>query len=109
MFVDSDHAYVIVPCRSRSVFLIHWNATLVQWFSKKQSTVETSFFKTEFVTMKQNIKALRGLRMIDIHVSGPHVFMGVICQLCMMHQDKNHFSERKATQFAFMQFIYKFK
>ena len=38
------------------------NTVLVQWFSKKQSTVETSGFGTEFVAMKQGIDALKGLR-----------------------------------------------
>ena len=35
---------------------------LVQWFSKKESTVKTSVFGAEFVNMKQGIDALRGLR-----------------------------------------------
>ena len=38
------------------------NIALVQWFSKKQSTVETSVFGAEFVAVKQGIDALRGLR-----------------------------------------------
>ena len=38
------------------------NTSLVQWLSKKQSTLETSLFGTEFITMKQGIYALRGLR-----------------------------------------------
>ena len=52
MFVDSDHAGDKVSCRSRSGFLIYLNTALVQWFSKKQSPVETSVFSAEFVTMK---------------------------------------------------------
>ena len=48
--------------RSRSDFLIYINMVLVQWFSKKQSTVETSVFGAQFVAMKQGIDALRGLR-----------------------------------------------
>ena len=58
MFVDSDHAGDKVSCRSRSGFLIYMNTALVQWFSKKQSTVETSVFGAEFVAMKQGIDAL---------------------------------------------------
>ena len=60
MFVDSDHTGDKVPHRSRSCFLIYANTALVQWFSKKQTTVETSVFSTEFVAMKQGIYALRG-------------------------------------------------
>ena len=62
MFVDSDHAGDKVSHRPRSGFLINVNTTLVWWFSKKQSTVETSVFGTEFVAMKQGIDALIGLR-----------------------------------------------
>ena len=51
-----------MPGRSRSGFLIYANATLVQWFSKKQSTVEISVVGAEFVAMEQDIDALRGLR-----------------------------------------------
>ena len=60
--MDSDHAGDKVSCRSICGFLIHMNTTLVQWFSKKQSTVEKSVFGPEFVAMKQDIDALRGLR-----------------------------------------------
>ena len=75
MFVDNDHAGDKVPCRSRSGVLIYMNTALVQWFSKKQSTVETSVFHAEFVTMKQDIDALRflryKLRMMGILISSP--------------------------------------
>ena len=53
--MDSDHAGDKVSCRSRSGFLMHVNTALVQWFLKEQSTVETSVFGAEFVTMKQDI------------------------------------------------------
>ena len=62
MFVDSDHAWDKVSCRLRSVFLIYVNTALVQWFSKKQSTVETSVFGAEFVSTKHGIDTLRHLR-----------------------------------------------
>ena len=41
MFLDSDHAGDKVSHRSRSGFLIYIQTALVQWFSKKQSSVET--------------------------------------------------------------------
>ena len=75
MYVDSDHAGDKVSHRSRSGFLIYVNTTLVCWFSKKQSTQETSVFGTEFVTTKQGMDALRGLkyklRMMGIPISSP--------------------------------------
>ena len=39
MFVDSDHPEDKASCRSRNQFLVFVNTALVQWFSKKQSTV----------------------------------------------------------------------
>ena len=75
MFFDIDHGGDKVSHRLRSGFLIYVNATLVQWFPKKWSTAETSVFGAEFVTMKQDIDALRGLRyklrMMGIPISGP--------------------------------------
>ena len=80
MFVDSDHAGDKVSCRSRSGFLIYINTPLVQWFSKKLSTVETSVIGTEFVAMKQGIDALQCLRyklqMMGIHISSPSNIYG---------------------------------
>ena len=58
MFADNNHAGDKVSCRSRSDFLMHANTALVQWFSKKPPTVETSVFGAEFVTMKRSIDAL---------------------------------------------------
>ena len=58
MFVDSDHAGENV-LQIKECFLIYMDTTLVKWFSNKQSTVETSVFCTELVTMKQGIDALR--------------------------------------------------
>ncbi len=34
----------------------------IVWYSKKQVTIETSVFGSEFVAMKQGTEALRGLR-----------------------------------------------
>ena len=73
MLVDTAHAGNKVSCRSKSCFLINVNTALAQWYSAKQSTVETSVFSVEFVAMKQGIDGLRGLknkiRMIDIPMS----------------------------------------
>ena len=57
IFGDRNHAGDKVSCRSRGVFLINVNTALMQWFSKKQSTVGT-----EFVAMKKGIDDLRGLK-----------------------------------------------
>jgi hypothetical protein len=42
-------------------FLIYLNMAPIVWHSKKQSSIETSFFGVEFVAMKQAMEALQGL------------------------------------------------
>ena len=61
-YVDSDHAGDKSTRRSRTGFLIFMNTALINWCSKKQSTVETAVFGAEFVAMKQLIETLRGIR-----------------------------------------------
>ena len=60
--------------------MIYVNTALAQWFSKKQSTVETSVFGAKFVAMNQGIDALRGLRyklrMMGVPISGPSYIYG---------------------------------
>ena len=50
------------------------NISLVQWFSKKQPTVEISVFGTDFVTMEQGMDAPKSLRyklkIMSITISG---------------------------------------
>ena len=73
--VDADHASDTVTRRSRTGFLVWVNSSLVCFMSKKQTTVETSSFGSEFVAMKQCCEYLRGLRyklrMMGIPVIGP--------------------------------------
>ena len=52
-FVDSDHAGCRVTRRLRTGFLVYLQCALVCWFSKKQGSVETSTFGSEFIAMKQ--------------------------------------------------------
>ena len=46
VLVDSDHAGDTVTRRSRTGLFIFINISLVYWYSKKQSTIETSVFVT---------------------------------------------------------------
>jgi hypothetical protein len=77
---DSDHAGCKSTRRSRTGILIFCNLALIQWISKRQPTIETSVFGTEFVTMKHGIKALRGLhyklRMMGVPLTGPSFIYG---------------------------------
>ena len=72
--VDADHASDTVTRRSRTGFLVYLNCSLVYWLSKKQTSVESSSFGSEFVAMKQCCEYLRGLRyklrMMGIPVDG---------------------------------------
>ena len=65
---------------SRSRFFILLNAALIKWFSKKNSTIETSVFGAEFVAMKIVIETLRGisynLRMTGVPISSPSYIYG---------------------------------
>ncbi|KAI2513193.1 hypothetical protein MHU86_1231 [Fragilaria crotonensis] len=80
LFVDSDHAGDKKTRRSRTGFLIYLNSAPITWFSKKQSTIETSVFGAEFVAMKQGMETLRGLRyklrMMGVSLSGPSYIYG---------------------------------
>ncbi|KAL7545199.1 hypothetical protein ACHAWF_014098 [Thalassiosira exigua] len=80
MFVDSYHAGDKKTRRSRTGFMIFANQGLVQWFSKKQPTVETSMFGAEFVAMKNGMECLRGIRyklcMMGVPVDYPSYIFG---------------------------------
>jgi hypothetical protein len=61
--VNADHAADTVTRRSRSTgYLVYLNSSLVCWNSRKQASVESSSFGSEFVAMKQCCEYLRGLR-----------------------------------------------
>ena len=49
-YVDADHASNTVTRRSRTGFLVYLNCAPIYWYSKKQSTIETSSFGSEFIT-----------------------------------------------------------
>ena len=62
LFVDSDHAGDKVTCRSRTGYIVFLQNSPIPWFSKKQSSVETSTFGSEFMAMKTATEYIRGLR-----------------------------------------------
>jgi len=51
-FVDADHAGDKITRRSQTGILIYLNQTPIIWFSKKQNTVESSTFGSEFVALR---------------------------------------------------------
>ena len=74
-YVDADHAANRVTRRSHSGILIYCQNTPIVWLSKRQNTVETSSFGSEFVALRiatELIQALRyKLRMFGVPVEGP--------------------------------------
>jgi hypothetical protein len=74
-FVDADHAGNLVTRRSQTGILLFVNRAPIIWYSKRQNTVETSTFGSEFVAMRiavELIESLRyKLRMFGIPIEGP--------------------------------------
>jgi hypothetical protein len=74
-FVDANHAGNVVTRRSHSGIFIFVQNALIIWFSKRQNTVESATFGSEFVALricKDLIVALRyKLRMFGVPVDGP--------------------------------------
>jgi hypothetical protein len=80
LFVDYGHAGEQFTRRSRNGFVIYLNMAPIVWFSKRQQSVESSVFGAEFVSMKNDIEACRGLRyklrMMGVTLSGPTFVYG---------------------------------
>ena len=74
-FVDSDHAGDEVSRRSRTGVLIYCNRAPILWYSKKQTSIETSSFGSEFSAMKTAVELVEGLRyklrMMGVDIEGP--------------------------------------
>ena len=59
--VDADHAGDTITRQSRTGFIIYLNSAPIYWMSKKQTSIETSLFGSEFIAMKQCCEHIRGL------------------------------------------------
>ena len=74
-FVDADHAGCRETRRSHTGVLIFLQRAPILWCSKRQNTVESSTFGSEFVAMKTAIELIEGLRcklrMMGMPVNGP--------------------------------------
>lgn len=73
-FVNADHAGNKVTRRSQTGVLIFLNRAPIIWYSKAQSTVETSTFGSEFTAMRIAVELLEGLcyklRMFGVPLEG---------------------------------------
>jgi hypothetical protein len=74
-FVDADHAGCKVTRRSHTGVICYVNKAPILWYSKRQNTVETSTFGSEYCALKTAIDMIEGLRyklrMMGIPVDGP--------------------------------------
>ena len=74
-FVDSDHAGNTVTRRSQTSLLLFVNCAPIVWYSKRQNTVETSTFGSEFIAMKTAVEQIEVLRyklcMFGVPLEGP--------------------------------------
>jgi hypothetical protein len=75
VFVDANHAGNVVTRRSHTGILIYLQNTPILWHSRRQNTIETSTFGSEFVALhcaRDLTVALRyKLRMFGIPINGP--------------------------------------
>ena len=74
-FVDADHAGNQVTRRSHTGIIIFCNRAPIIWFSKRQNTIETSMFGSEFIAARIAVELIEGLRyklrMFGIPIDGP--------------------------------------
>ena len=75
IFVDADHAGNRVTRRSHTGIVIYCNLAPIIWYSRRQNTVETSTFGSEFIALKiateLNDSLIYKLRMFGVPVAGP--------------------------------------
>ena len=74
-YIDADHAGNKITRKSQTGILIFCNMAPVIWYSKRQNTVETSTFGSEYIALRtgtEMIIALRyKLRMTGVPLDGP--------------------------------------
>jgi hypothetical protein len=61
-YVDADHGGCRVTRRSHTGILILVNRAPILWLLKRQNTVETSTFGSEFIALKTAVEMVEGLR-----------------------------------------------
>jgi hypothetical protein len=75
LFVDADHAGNQVTRRSHTGIILFLNMAPIYWYSKRQNTVESSTFSSEFVALKTAVELIISmrykLRMLGVPIDGP--------------------------------------
>lgn len=105
LFVDADFAGDQLTRRSRTGFFVYLNSAPIAWLSKRQTTVETSVFGSEFVAMKQGVDTLRGirykLRMMGVPITGPTYIFGDNMSVIHNTQRPESTLKKKSNQVCF--------
>jgi Reverse transcriptase (RNA-dependent DNA polymerase) len=74
-FCDAAHATDLVTRRSSTGILFYINGTPINWYAKRQNTIESSTFGSEFVALKiateMNEALHYKLRMFGVPIDGP--------------------------------------
>jgi hypothetical protein len=69
------HATDLVTRRSSTGILFYFNGTPINWYAKRQNTIESSTFGSEFVALKIATEMNEALRyklcMFGVHIDGP--------------------------------------
>ena len=79
-YVDSDHEGDLLTRQSRIWCIVYLNNTPMYWIPKKQTSIETSSYGSEFTALKNWCEYLRGLKykleMMGIPSDFPSFFLG---------------------------------
>jgi Reverse transcriptase (RNA-dependent DNA polymerase) len=79
-FVDANLYHDLVSGKSVTGILHLFNKTVIDWYSKKQTTVETATYGSEYVAartaMEQIIDLRLSLRYLGVHVKGSTTMFG---------------------------------
>jgi hypothetical protein len=75
MFCDAAHATCHVTRRSTTGIIIFINGAPISWYSKRQNTIESSTFGSEFVALKIEVEMNESLgyklRLMGVLIDGP--------------------------------------
>jgi hypothetical protein len=79
-FVDANLYHDLVTGRSVTGVLHLFNKTVIDWYSKKQSTVETATYGSEFVAARIAMEQIMDLRLclryLGVPIQGPTMMFG---------------------------------
>jgi hypothetical protein len=79
-YVDANLYHDMLTGRSVTAIIHFFNQTPIEWFTKKQPTVETATYGSEFVAAKTAVQQIMGLRVylryLGVRVKGASMLFG---------------------------------